>query len=33
VTDVVYLCVAAVASLVLGAFVFTRVDDRMAVEL
>jgi ABC-type polysaccharide/polyol phosphate export permease len=31
--DVVYLCVSAVASLVLGAFVFRRVDDRMAVEL
>jgi lipopolysaccharide transport system permease protein len=32
-TDVVYLCVAAVVSLVLGAYVFTRADDRVAVEL
>ncbi len=31
--DVVYLAVAAVVALVLGAFVFTRVDDRIAVEL
>ena len=31
--DVVYLCAAAVVALALGAFVFTRVDDRMAVEL
>jgi lipopolysaccharide transport system permease protein len=31
--DVVYLVVAAVAALVLGAFVFSRVDDRIAVEL
>lgn len=31
--DVVYLCVSAVVSLALGAYVFTRVDDRMAVEL
>ena len=31
--DVVYLCVAAALSLALGAFVFSRVDDRMAVEL
>jgi ABC-type polysaccharide/polyol phosphate export permease len=29
--DVVYLCVAAALSLALGAFVFSRVDDRMAV--
>lgn len=32
-TDVVYLCVAAVLALALGAFVFGRVDDRIAVEL
>jgi len=31
--DVVYLLVAAAASLALGAFVFSRVDDRIAVEL
>ncbi len=31
--DVVYLAVAAVLALVLGAFVFSRVDDRIAVEL
>ena len=31
--DVVYLAVAAVASLALGAWVFRRVDDRIAVEL
>ena len=31
--DVVYLAVAAVVSLALGAFVFSRVDDRIAVEL
>jgi lipopolysaccharide transport system permease protein len=31
--DVVYLCVAAVAALALGAFAFSRVDDRIAVEL
>ena len=31
--DVVYLCVAAVAALALGAWAFSRVDDRMAVEL
>jgi lipopolysaccharide transport system permease protein len=31
--DVVYLVVAAGAALVLGAFVFSRVDDRIAVEL
>ena len=31
--DVVYLCVAATVALVLGAFVFSRVDDRIAVEL
>jgi ABC-type polysaccharide/polyol phosphate export permease len=31
--DVVYLCVAAVAALALGAWVFTRADDRIAVEL
>jgi lipopolysaccharide transport system permease protein len=31
--DVVYLFVAAVVALALGAFVFARVDDRIAVEL
>jgi ABC-type polysaccharide/polyol phosphate export permease len=31
--DVLYLAVAAVAALALGAFVFSRVDDRIAVEL
>ena len=31
--DVVYLVVAAVLALVLGAWVFRRVDDRIAVEL
>ena len=31
--DVVYLAAAAAASLALGAFVFNRVDDRLAVEL
>jgi ABC-type polysaccharide/polyol phosphate export permease len=31
--ELVYLVVAAAAALVLGAFVFTRVDDRIAVEL
>lgn len=31
--DVIYLVVAAVVSLALGAFVFSRVDDRIAVEL
>ena len=31
--DVVYLCVATVVALALGAFVFRRVDDRIAVEL
>jgi ABC-type polysaccharide/polyol phosphate export permease len=31
--DVVYLAVAAVAALALGALVFTRVDDRIAVEV
>jgi homopolymeric O-antigen transport system permease protein len=31
--DVVYLLVAAVVALALGAFVFRRVDDRIAVEL
>jgi len=31
--DVVYTCVAAVVALALGAFVFRRVDDRIAVEL
>ena len=31
--EVIYLVVAAVVALALGAFVFTRVDDRIAVEL
>lgn len=31
--DVVYMCVAAGISLALGAIVFTRVDDHLAVEL
>jgi len=31
--DVVYTCVAAVVALALGAFVFRRVADRIAVEL
>jgi ABC-type polysaccharide/polyol phosphate export permease len=31
--DVVYLCVAALIALALGAFAFSRVDDRIAVEL
>ena len=31
--DVVYLAVAALAALALGAFAFRRVDDRIAVEL
>ena len=31
--DVAYLCVAAAVALALGAFVFSRVDDRIAVEL
>jgi ABC-type polysaccharide/polyol phosphate export permease len=31
--DVVYLLVAAAAALALGAFAFSRVDDRIAVEL
>ncbi len=31
--DVIYLAVAAVAALALAAFVFARVDDRIAVEL
>jgi ABC-2 type transport system permease protein len=31
--DVLYLCAAAVVALALGAWVFTRVDDRIAVEL
>jgi ABC-type polysaccharide/polyol phosphate export permease len=32
-SDVIYLVVAAGLALVLGAFVFSRVDDRIAVEL
>jgi lipopolysaccharide transport system permease protein len=32
-SDVLYLCVEAVAALALGAWVFSRVDDRIAVEL
>jgi lipopolysaccharide transport system permease protein len=31
--DVVYLCVSALVALALGAWAFSRVDDRMAVEL
>jgi lipopolysaccharide transport system permease protein len=31
--DVIYLCVSALAALVLGAFVFRRIDDRVAVEV
>jgi ABC-type polysaccharide/polyol phosphate export permease len=31
--DVIYLAVATVASLALGALVFSRVDDRVAVEV
>ena len=31
--EVIYLLVAAVVALALGAYVFTRVDDRIAVEL
>ena len=31
--DVIYLAVAAVVALVLGAYVFGRVDDRIAIEL
>jgi lipopolysaccharide transport system permease protein len=31
--DVIYLCVAAVVSLGLGAWLFSRVDDQIAVEL
>ena len=31
--DVIYLCVSAVLALVLGAWAFSRVDDRTAVEL
>jgi len=31
--DAVYLVVACAAALVLGAFVFTRVDDVIAVEV
>ena len=31
--DVIYLAVAAVVALALGAFVFRRVDDQIAVEL
>jgi ABC-type polysaccharide/polyol phosphate export permease len=31
--DVLYLCAAAAVSLALGAWAFSRVDDRMAVEL
>ena len=32
-SDVIYLAVAAVVALVLGAYTFSRVDDRIAVEL
>jgi len=31
--DVIYLAVAAVVALALGAYVFSRVDDRIAIEL
>ena len=31
--DVVYLCAAAAVALAVGAWAFSRVDDRMAVEL
>ncbi len=31
--DVIYLAVAAVVALTLGALVFTRIDDRLAIEL
>jgi ABC-type polysaccharide/polyol phosphate export permease len=31
--DVIYLIVAALVSLAVGALVFSRVDDRIAVEL
>jgi ABC-type polysaccharide/polyol phosphate export permease len=31
--DVLYLAVAAVVSLALGAFVFSRVDDQIAIEV
>jgi lipopolysaccharide transport system permease protein len=33
VADVLYLCGSAVVALALGAFLFSRVDDRIAVEL
>ncbi len=32
-SDTLYLAVAAVVSLALGAWVFSRLDDRLAVEL
>jgi ABC-type polysaccharide/polyol phosphate export permease len=32
-SDVIYLAVASIAALALGAFVFTRVDDQIAVEV
>jgi len=32
-SDVIYTCVAAAVALLLGALVFNRVDDRIAVEL
>lgn len=32
-SDVAYLVVAAVVALTLGAFVFSRIDDRLAIEL
>ena len=31
--DAIYLAVSAVVSLALGALIFTRVDDRVAVEV
>ena len=33
VADVVYLAVAAVVALAAGAFLFRRIDDRIAIEL
>jgi uncharacterized membrane protein YfcA len=32
-SDALYLVVASVISLALGAFVFTRVDDQIAIEV
>ena len=33
VSDAIYLVVASIVALALGAFVFTRVDDQIAVEV